>query len=99
MKLVGINKLEEFKDKYGSSIKGLTPQIDSWIAMVKNANWKNHHDLRNQFPKASILTKNNVVFNILGSKYRIWVKINYEVCFVVVEKIGTHKEYNKWNIQ
>ena len=98
MKLIGRNKLEEFKNRHGRSTRGLIDQIDSWIRIVENEEWINHHELKYQFPKASILTNNNVIFNILGNKYRMWVKINYRGSFVVVQEIGTHKEYSKWNI-
>lgn len=98
MRLIGKNKIDEFKNKHRGSIKGLASQINSWIMMIESVNWKNHQELKIQFPKASILPNNNVIFNILGNRYRIWIKINYTESFVIIKAIGTHKEYDKWNI-
>ena len=54
--------------------------------------------LKGRYPKASILRNQNVVFDICRNKYRLWVKVSYKNEIVLIEKIGTHKEYEKWNI-
>ncbi|MFH1288148.1 MAG: type II toxin-antitoxin system HigB family toxin [bacterium] len=55
-------------------------------------------DLKQRYPKASILKDKYVVFNICGNKYRLLVQVAYNTSIVLIKKIGTHKEYDNWNI-
>ncbi len=94
MKLLGKTILHDFKDKHADA----KPGIESWEAEVEEAQWNNPHELKQRYPKASILGKLRVVFNLCWNKYRLLAIINYKNKIVLVEKIGTHKEYNKWDI-
>jgi len=40
-----------------------------------------------------------VVFNISGNKYRLLVQISYKLGIVYVKAIGTHKEYDGWEMR
>ena len=40
-----------------------------------------------------------VVFNIAGNKYRLIVTINYYAKIVFIKFIGTHKQYDKVNME
>ena len=73
--------------------------IGSWEAEVEVAEWKTPHEMKKKYPGADPVGKQNTIFNINGNKYRLWVKIDYQDQIVIVEKIGTHKEYEKWNIK
>lgn len=46
---------------------------------------------------ASIVGDNRVVFNIAGNKYRMVVKIRYDVGIIYVRFVGTHREYDAIN--
>jgi len=94
MKLLGKSILDEFKQKHADA----RPQIDSWEAEVKEVEWKTPQDLKNRYPKASILSKQRVVFNICGNKYRLLTLVTYKIEVVLVIKIGTHNEYDNWII-
>ena len=74
-------------------------QIDSWEAEVEDAQWNNPTDLKRRYPKkASLLKSPNVIFDICWNKYRLWVQVSYKTGVVLVKKVGTHKEYDKWSI-
>jgi mRNA interferase HigB len=74
-------------------------QLEAWYAEVKHATWKNPQEIKRKYGTASIIGNNRVVFNIKGNKYRMVVKINYEMKIVYIRFIGTHKEYNKINAE
>lgn len=40
-----------------------------------------------------------VVFNIAGNKYRLVAYINYEIHTVYVRFVGSHREYDKLDIE
>ena len=94
MKLLGKPILDEFKQKHADA----RSQIDSWEAEVKETEWKTPQDLKSRYPKASILSKQHVVFNICGNKYRLLTLVTYKNGVVLVKKLGTHKEYENWVI-
>lgn len=92
MKLLNIKLLNDFKQKHADS----RSQIESWEAEVEVVTWKTPLDIKRRYSKTSFLGNQQVVFNICGNKYRLLVLVNYKNGIVIVKKIGTHKEYDKW---
>mgnify|MGYP000176725395 FL=1 len=52
---------------------------------------------KKEYPSASILNDNRIVFNIKGNSYRLIVRINYNYQMIWIRFIGTHAEYDKIN--
>lgn len=95
MKLLGKKKLDDFEQKHADA----QSQIESWKAEVEETKWNTPHDLRRRYPKASLIGNQQVVFNICGNRYRLLVQVSYKNEMVFVKKVGTHKEYDNWNIK
>ena len=95
MKLLGKPKLNTFKRKHTNARK----QIDAWVAEVEDAAWQSPHEMRQRYPTADTPGNMNAIFNISGNKYRLWVRINYSAQLVIVKEVGTHEEYDKWQIK
>jgi len=72
-------------------------QLKSWFQETSKAEWKSPNEIKNEYPSASILNNNRVVFNIKGNNYRLIVKINFDYQMVWIRFIGTHAEYDKIN--
>jgi mRNA interferase HigB len=72
-------------------------QLKSWHKEAIEAFWNSPQDIKNDYPSASFLQDNRVVFNIKGNKYRLIVKINYDFAMIWIRFIGTHAEYDKIN--
>jgi mRNA interferase HigB len=70
-------------------------QLKSWYREIEKAHWKNINELKSEYPNASILKDNKIVFNIKGNNYRLIVKINFEFQISWILFIGTHAEYDK----
>lgn len=70
-------------------------QLTAWYLEASKAKWKSPNFIKNEYPSASILEDNRVVFNIKGNHYRLIVKINYDYQMVWIRFIGTHAEYDK----
>ena len=94
MRLTREQKLNDLIKKHPDCEK----QIASWIERIEGDEYENPHQLKQSHQKASIIGDKNVVFNICGNKYRIWTKVNYHERVVLVIKVGTHEEYNNWDI-
>ncbi len=70
-------------------------QLKAWYEEASVALWKTPNDIKRDYPSASFLEDNRVVFNIKGNKYRLIVKINYRFGMVWIRFIGTHAEYDE----
>jgi mRNA interferase HigB len=55
-------------------------------------------DIKARYSSASFLSDNRVVFNVKGNKYRLLVKVGFNLQTVIIQRIGTHAEYDKWEI-
>lgn len=92
MKLVGLLILYKFCENHTDCKQ----QILAWIAEVKETVWTTPNDIKERYKNASFFADNRVVFNIKGNKYRLDTKVFYQHQIVIVKRIGTHAEYNRW---
>lgn len=91
MRVVAKKALRDFWDKHADS----EDQLKTWYKEASKAKWLNPNDIKNEYPKASILKAGRVVFDICGNSYRLIVQVNYERQWIFIRFIGTHKEYDK----
>jgi mRNA interferase HigB len=92
MIVIGKIKLEE----YALGHADMRSHADSWLAEAKDAQWRTPHDIKNAYPKASILKDRYVVFDLVNNRYRLKVQVDYKGQIVFIKNVGTHKEYMKW---
>lgn len=91
VRIISKKILREFWLKHADSQQQLT----SWFRETSNIEWQSPADIKREFPSASFLQDNRVVFNIKGNKYRLIVRVNYDYQMVWIRFIGTHAEYDK----
>ena len=84
---------------YAKKKKDATQSLQAWHEEACKAQWKNHNDLKEQFANASVISDKRVVFNILGSSFRLIVDIEYRLQIIFIVWIGTHKEYDYINVK
>lgn len=70
-------------------------QLKSWYNEAEDATWKNPNEIKREYPSASILEDNRIVFNIKGNNCRPIIKINYHYQMIWIRFIGTHAQYDK----
>ena len=87
--------LEDLKLEHSDAAK----QIDAWCVDVEACSWSNPHDVKQRYGSTDFLGGNKAIFNIKGNKYRILATIDYQRGIVVIEKAGTHGEYDTWRIK
>jgi mRNA interferase HigB len=91
LRIISKKTLREFWLKHVDSEQ----QLKAWYQEAEDADWKGPRDIKRNYPSASILEDNRVVFNIKGNRYRLIVKINYHYGMVWIRFIGTHSQYDK----
>jgi len=72
--------------------------LSSWLQDAKDAEWKTTQDIRDRYNSADFLSDNRVVFNIGGNNFRLVVIVRYQNGIVLIDRIGTHAEYDKWKL-
>ncbi len=91
MDVINLKLLDEFRKQHAD---GRNP-IQAWYEHVTRVIWNKPEDVRNDYPKVSIVGNDRAVFNIKGNAYRLVVQIDYTNHIVFIRFIGTHSEYNK----
>lgn len=91
MRIIAKKILREFWTKHSDCEE----QLKSWYQETESITWENPNDVKRDYPSASILGDNRIVFNIKGNRYRIIIKINYDYQMIWIRFIGTHAEYDK----
>ncbi len=94
MKINGLLILEKFSEKHAD----IKSRLQTWVNEVSESDWSKPDDILKEYNHTSFLSGNRVIFNIKGNKYRLLTKVNYKNKIVLVKEIGTHAEYNKWNL-
>lgn len=69
--------------------------LQEWYHELVNSDFKNFNELKRVYGSASIVADDRVVFNIMGNKYRLVVRIVFDFKVVQVKWFGTHAEYDK----
>ena len=95
MKIVGRGKLDAFCRLHADARKPL----QNWLAEAEDATWKTPQQIKDRYASVSFLQDKIVIFNVKGNTYRLAATVAYSAGVVVIEWIGTQREYDnlKWN--
>ncbi len=91
MRVIAKKTLRVFWEKH----RNCEQQLKTWYEEAVESIWVTPNDIKRDYPSASFLSDNRVVFNIKGNTYRLIVKINYKYKMVWIRFVGTHGEYDK----
>jgi mRNA interferase HigB len=69
-----------------------------WYHELIKADFENFNDLKRVYRNASLVGDDRVVFNIMGNKYRLVVRIVFEFKAIQIKWFGTHAEYDKVDV-
>lgn len=74
-------------------------QLLIWYNEFSKLEFRNFNELKRIYGNASIVNNNRVIFNIKGNAFRLVVSINFHQAACYVIWFGTHKEYDKINVE
>lgn len=69
--------------------------LRAWHAIMRRKRYGHPHELRADFPAASLLGQGKTVFNIGGNKYRLTATVRYDMGRVFVRHVLTHADYDR----
>lgn len=95
MKVIGKERLDTYSRKHAD----VRSRIASWLYEAEEAEWRTPNDIKKRYADVSFLANKVIVFNLKGKKYRLVTKVDFKSQVVLIKKIGTHAEYNRWKLK
>src|SRR5262245_11006104 len=71
------------------------PSLERWYRLIKAASWASPDDVQVAVPKAKVLSRERVRFEVAGGNYRLIVSFDFRRQIAFVKFIGTHAEYDR----
>ena len=65
---------------------------------ISRAKWACMNDIKMAFPKAKVLNRERVIFEVCGGNYRLIVAFHFTSNIAFIKFIGTHTEYDRINV-
>ena len=67
----------------------------AWYHELVISDFKSFNELKKVYRNVSLVSDDRVVFNIMGNKYRLVVRMVFEFKAIQIKWFGTHSEYDK----
>lgn len=72
--------------------------LQEWYYELIKCEFRNFNELKRVYGNASLVSDDRVVFNIMGNKFRLVVRIVFEFKAIQIKWFGAHKEYDKIDV-
>jgi len=72
--------------------------LQEWYHELLKSDFRSFNDLKKIYPSTSLVGDDRVVFNIMGNRFRLVVRMVFEFKAVQVKWFGTHAEYDKTDV-
>lgn len=92
--IINYRTIREYTDRR----KDVEDQLNNWYTITEKSDWANFNEMRQIFNSVDAVGKDLYVFNIKGNDYRLIVRIIFRVRTIYIKFIGTHKDYDKVNL-
>ena len=90
MRLIARHTLVQFADKHPET----RVPLERWYSLVKAATWATMDDIGKAVPRAKVLNRDRVRFEIAGGNYRLIVAFDFRRQIAFIKFLGTHAEYD-----
>lgn len=87
--------LLEYANKYPLAKSALF----EWYHELTVSDFKSFNELKKVYGNVSLVSDDRVVFNIMGNKYRLIVRMVFEFKAIQIRWFGTHCEYDKIDVK
>jgi mRNA interferase HigB len=71
--------------------------LERWYRLIKAANWSSMNEARRAVPKAKVLNRDRVRFEVAGGNYRLIASFDFRRQIVFIKFLGSHAEYDAIN--
>jgi mRNA interferase HigB len=91
MRVIARNVLVTFWGKHPEAKSSL----ERWHMLVKTAHWTSTDEIQKAVPKAKVLNRKRVRFEVADGNYRLVAAFDFRRQALYVKFIGTHAEYDR----
>jgi mRNA interferase HigB len=91
MRVIARNVLVAFWDPHPEA----KASLERWHILVRAAHWTSTDDIQKSAPKAKVLNRERVRFEVAGGNYRLVAAFDFRRQIVFVKFIGSHAEYDR----
>ena len=91
MRVIARNVLVDF---WGRHPEAKVP-LDRWYRLLRAAKWNSTDDVQKAAPRATVLNRERVRFEVAGGNYRLIIAFDFRRQIAFVKFIGTHAEYDR----
>ena len=71
--------------------------LERWYKLVRASHWASTDEVQKAAPKAKVLDRERVRFEIAGGNYRLVAAFDFRRQIAFVKFVGTHAEYDRVN--
>jgi mRNA interferase HigB len=93
--VISYRTIREYTDRHIE----VEDQLNNWYRITEKSDWANFNEMRTMFNSVDGVGSDLYVFNIKGNDYRLVVRIIFRVRTVYIKFIGTHKEYDRLDLE
>jgi mRNA interferase HigB len=90
MRVIARNVLVGFSSLH----PGARVPLERWYRLVRAAQWKSTDEIQKAAPKAKVLNRERVRFEVAGGNYRLVAAFDFRRQIAFVKFVGTHSEYD-----
>jgi mRNA interferase HigB len=72
--------------------------LHEWYYELIRCDFKNFNELKLKFGNASFVADDRIVFNIMGNKFRLVVRMVFQFKVIQIKWFGTHSEYDDLDV-
>jgi mRNA interferase HigB len=90
MRVIARNVLVTFWNRHPET----KVSLERWYRLVRAAQWASSDDVQSAAPKAKVLNRERVRFEVAGGNYRLVVAFDFRRQIAFVKFIGSHAEYD-----
>lgn len=91
MRVIARRVLVEFCGKHPEA----RASLERWHTLVRAAQWASTDEVQKAAPKAKVLNRERVRFEVAGGNYRLVAAFDFRRQIVFVKFVGTHAEYDR----
>ena len=93
--IIARRTLLHFCEKYPAASSVLM----EWYHEMVAREFKNSNELKKVYANASLVGDDRVVFNIIGNKFRLVVRMVFDFKTIQIKWFGSHAEYDKIDVK
>jgi mRNA interferase HigB len=91
MHIITRTRLTVFGQKHADAAEPLR----EWTRVMRRKYYREHLEVRADFPMVDFIGARKAVFNIGGNKYRLVVDMRYDLGRIYIRHVVTHAEYDR----